>query len=117
MPIIVHKPGFDRAVQFIKKGSEVEHDSNNWEEEKPTLDEEVRFLNSHSLDEYGSWFLGIKTDADPKARQKFVYPWGDLSVMHKSALEAAEKNASKNGHPEIAAAAKKLLEMLKQNKK
>lgn len=117
MAIIVNKAGYDHAISIIKKGLEVDHSATNWEEVRPSRDEEVRFLNTHSLDEYGQWFLGIKTDSDPQDTKKFVYPFGDFSILHKSALIAAEKNGAQFGHEEIKAVAHKLLEMINQQKK
>lgn len=117
MAIILNKAGYDRAVAILKKGLEIEHDMRNWHEVKPTPDEIARFLDTHTLDEYGSWFLGINTDADQKDKSKFDYPFGDLQVLHKSALIAAEKIATIKHHEDIKKAVHDLLEMLKQTKK
>jgi len=112
MAVTLHKPGYDYAVAIIKKGLEIEHDSNNWEAVKPTQDEIVRYLNTHTLDEYGLWFLGIDSSRDPKDKSKFMYPYGDFKVLHKSALIAALKEAAKNNHEEIKTAAQKLVAMV-----
>ncbi|MFA6065844.1 MAG: hypothetical protein WC707_01540 [Candidatus Babeliaceae bacterium] len=117
MAIIINKNGYEHALSIINKGLEVDHSATNWEEVRPSRDEEVRFLNTHSLDEYGLWFLGLKTDADQKDISKFVYPFGDFNIVHKSALIAAEKNATQFGHEEIKAVAQKLLNTINQHKK
>src|SRR5579859_8239006 len=101
MPIKLNKAGYDHALAIIKNGLEVEHDTNNWEAVKPTKDEIVRFLNAHTLEEYGQWFLGINTDADQKDKSKYVLPLGDFSVLHKSALMAAATEAAKNNLHDI----------------
>jgi hypothetical protein len=113
MSIILNKQAYEHAVEIIKDGLEVEHDVSNWEEVKPTPDEQVRHLNTHSLDEYGLWFLGIDTDADKDDKSKFLYPYGDFSVLHKSALIVAEQQATQKHHHEIKVAAQKLLAMIK----
>lgn len=113
MAIKLNKVGFDNAAAIIKNGLEVEHDT-KWESVKPTRDEQARFIETHDLDEYGSWFLGIDADKDPKSITKFVFPFGDFSVLHKSALIVAEKEATKLNAAEIKAAAQKLLDMIKQ---
>jgi isopenicillin N synthase-like dioxygenase len=117
MASVLNKAAYDRAVAIIKKGLEIEHDMRNWHEVKPTPDEIARFLDTHTLEEYGSWFLGINTDADPKDKSKYEYPFGDLQVLHKSALVSAEKIATIKYHEDVKRAAHELLEMLKQTKK
>jgi len=114
MAIKLNQAGYDRAAAIIKKGLEVENDTNNWQEVKPTVDEELFFIENHSLNEYGEWFLGVNTDAALKdSTKKFVYPHGDLKVVHKSALLESEKLAKKNNDTEIHQAIHKLLEMIK----
>ncbi len=116
MSIKLNKLAYDHAVEIIKDGLEVEHDISNWEEVKPSQDEQVRHLNTHTLDEYGLWFLGIDTDADTNDKSKFVYPYGDFSVLHKSALIAAEQQAGQKHHQEIKSAVQKLLAMVGNKK-
>ncbi len=116
MSIKVNKAGYDHAVEMIKDGLEVEHDVSNWNEVKATPDEHVRFLNTHSLEEYGLWFLGINTEADTTSKDKFVYPYGDFSVLHKSALIAAEQESANKHHHEIKEAAKKLISLIDHSK-
>jgi hypothetical protein len=112
MAMKLNEAAYKHAVAIIQNGLEVEHDSKNWDDVKATSDEEVRFLNSHNMEEYGSWFLGIDTDADPKNRNKYRYPFGDFSVLHRSALIAAEKEAGKHHHHDIKMAVQKLLAMI-----
>ena len=116
MAIKLNKAAYDHAVEIIKNGLEVEHDVSNWKEVKPDADEETRYLNTHSLDEYGLWFLGINTDAPQDSKERFLYPYGDFSVLHKSGLIAAEQEAGNKHHHDIKSAAQKLLEMVKKNK-
>ena len=109
----LNKAGYDLAKQMIGHGFELEHDENNWKEVQPTLTEAVEYLNAHDLDQYGTWFLGIDTEADQKDKSKFVYPFGDFKVVHKSALLDSEKKARANKDNEIAEAAKRLLQLIK----
>lgn len=111
MAIKLHKEGFDHAKAVIENGLEVEH-SSNWDAVKPTKDEEVRHLNTHTLDEYGIWFLGIDTEVPENDKSKFVYPHGDLKVVHKSALIIAEEQAREKGHKDIQKAAQELIELI-----
>lgn len=115
MSVKLNKAGFDHAMEIIKNGLEVEHDSGNWNEVKPTRDEQVRYLDTHSDEEYGLWFLGIDEEKKSDDISKYVFPFGDFSVLHKSALVAAEQQSAHV--PEIKQAAQKLLGMINQHQK
>ncbi len=117
MAIILNQAAYTHAHTIIQNGLEVEHDSNNWSAVKPTEDEVIKYLNNHALAEYGNWFLGINTDADPKDKLKYMYPFGDLKVLHKSALIAIEREAGSQHHHDIKKAAKKLLDLIQPRKK
>lgn len=113
MSIVLNKAAYEHAIAIIKKGLEVEHDSRNWHEVEPTSSEIARFLDTHSLEEYGLWFLGIDTSVDPKDKSKYLYPYGDLQVLHESALVAAEKVAASKHDEAIKTAAHTLMDLLK----
>jgi|HubBroStandDraft_4_1064222.scaffolds.fasta_scaffold120692_1 hypothetical protein len=117
MAIILNKAAYIHANTIIKNGLEVEHDSNNWNAVKPTEDEVIRYLDSHTLSEYGNWFLAINTDADQKDPLKYMYPFGDLKVLHRSALIAIEREAGSKHHHEIKKAAQDLLNLMQSEKK
>lgn len=112
MAVTLNKVGFDRAMALVSSGFEVEHESSAWQEAKPNENDQARFLETHTLEEYGSWFLGVNPEADQEDRSKFVYPFGDFNVVHKGALEAAARDAAQKGEAAIKGAADKLLGML-----
>lgn len=116
MNVKLNKTAFDHAVELIKNKLEVEHDKNGWDNAKPTDNDQVRFLDTHSLQEYGNWFLGIDSDADEKNPGKYLYPFGDLQVIHVSALLDSKKQAEKHGHHEIIKAINQLLELIEKYK-
>src|SRR5438552_4124969 len=94
MSIKLHKPGYDHAVTIIKRGLEIEHDKGkDWNEAKATSNEEVRYLNTHSLEEYGSWFLGVDTSRTGQDKSQYCYPFGDFGMLHLSALETIVRDA------------------------
>ena len=117
MAIKLNIPGLEHAETMIKKGVEVEHTSNNWEAVKPTVDDELHYIEAHSLDEYGQWFLGINTDAPVENRSKYVYPFGDFKVVQESALIIVEEVAGKKHQHEIKDVAHKLLTKIVHSKK
>jgi len=47
----------------------------DWGDAHPSADDENAFLETHSWDEYGEWFLGLTEGAseETKARYGFVY--------------------------------------------
>ena len=117
MAIRLNKEAFEHAKELIEGGLEVNHELGNWQEAAPTRDEEAKFAETHYLDEYGLWFLGINTDKEEEdSLDKFSYPTGDLNIIYKSALVKAHEDAEKNKHPEIAEAAKKLIALIDRKK-
>jgi hypothetical protein len=109
MAIKLNKAGFERAKKVITNGLEIIHQS-NWEAEKPTDNDKDLFIETHTLNEYGEWFLGINTDAGTEDLSRYVYPWGDFKVLHVSALKSAEQK----GTEEIKQAARSLFGMIKK---
>jgi len=111
MAIILNKSGFDYAVRLIQEG-EFESFDADWQEEQPTPDEVGNFLNTHYIQEYGLWFLGINDQHADTTKEYYEYPHGDLKEVQRSALVHSLAHAQKNGHAEIAHAVKKLIEMI-----
>lgn len=116
MSVTLNKAGYEKALSLIKGGLEVNHDRGNWKAVEPTKDEITRFLDTHTLDEYGLWFLGIDTGIEKNNPARYVYPYGDLQIVHMSAVMAAQAQAQQHGHHDIKEAAHGLLRLL-ENKK
>ena len=115
MAIKFNKEAYDHAVRLIEGKLEVNTGNDNWQDIKPTLTEEVEFLDAHTLHEYGLWFLGINTEADPESKNKYEYPYGDLKIVHESALLASLEKAEKHNHHEIKKHIQELLDMIEEN--
>src|SRR6187551_808321 len=83
-----------------------------WGDVQPSADDENAFLESHSWDAYGEWYLGLTEGPgeDTKARYAFVY--GDFRRVHRSGLIAAEYRAAEWRHKEVELAAHDLLQHL-----
>lgn len=111
MALKFHEPGFAYAQRLITEG-EVLHDSlEKWQESAPDRDDKVRFLNTHSIHEYGQWFLAIDEDKPENSIERYAYPHGDFNEVHKSALLTIEQE---NPSPEITRAAQQLLSLIKK---
>jgi len=114
MAIILNKEALERAKYLIDAG-EVESFDADWNEEKPTPSEVDIFIDRHTMEEYGSWFLGKNTDFDKTVQQHYEYPFGDLNEVQKCALVHSLAEAKKNGHAEIAQAAQELLDLIAEH--
>jgi len=83
-----------------------------WGEVQPTADDENRFLEKHSWEDYAEWHLGLTKGAgdETKARHAFVY--GDFRRLHRSGLIACVYRAAEWRHKEVELAAHDLLQYL-----
>ena len=84
----------------------------DWGEVQPRPEDENKFLESHSWDEYAEWHLGLTEGAtdETKARHAFVY--GDFRRIHRTALIACQYRAAEWRHKDVELAAHELLQLL-----
>ena len=106
----VNPAGIEKAKRLIESRQYVL--DSEWGEVQPRAGDENRFLESHSFEEYGEWFLGLTEGPadDTKARYAFVY--GDFRRLHRSGLIACHYRAAEWRHKEIELAAHELLQLL-----
>lgn len=118
MAVAIHlnKKALEQAERLIKAG-EIETFDSSWEEEKPTVNEVNDYLDSHYMDEYGMWYLGINPQISKDVKEHYDYPYGDLKTVQRCALVDTIKRAEKAGHKDIAQVAKRLLEMVDKQSK
>ncbi|HEX6656138.1 MAG TPA: hypothetical protein VF153_08015 [Candidatus Limnocylindria bacterium] len=84
----------------------------DWGEVQPRAEDENRFLNGHSWDEFAEWHLGLTDGAadDTKARYAFVF--GDFRRIHRSGIIACHYRAAEFRHKAIELAAHDLLQLI-----
>lgn len=84
----------------------------DWGEVQPAADDENRYLDSHSWDEYADWHLGLTDGArdETKARHAFVY--GDFRRVHRSGIIACQYRAAEWRHKAVELAAHDLLQRI-----
>lgn len=111
MIIVLNKEAYDNAERLIKAGEFDTLDA-DWNEAKPTLDEELYFIDNHYMKEYGLWFLGIDNQKADSVKEHYKYPVGDLKEVQRCALVKTITEAEKMGHTEVVQAAKKLLALV-----
>jgi hypothetical protein len=84
----------------------------DWGDVQPKADAENAYLENHSWEEYGGWFLGLTAGASDatKARHAFVY--GDFRRVHRTGIIAVHFRAAEWRHKEVELAAHELLQLL-----
>jgi hypothetical protein len=84
----------------------------DWGEKQPKADDENRFLESHSWDDYGEWFLGLTDGAADETKSRYGFVYGDFRRIHRTGLIACQYRAAEWRHKEIELAAHDLLQLL-----
>jgi hypothetical protein len=86
--------------------------NSDWGEKQPRADDENRFLDSHSWDEYAEWFLGLTDGATDETKGRYGFVFGDFRRIHRTGLIACHFRAAEWRHKEIELAAHDLLQRL-----
>lgn len=107
MALKLNPQAIERA-QYIIKAGEIDHTGVDF---LPTQDDIAKFLETHTMEEYGQWFLAIDTEAPENIKDRYLYPYGDFNIVHKQALEHIAKEAP----AEIAQAAQQLISLIDAN--
>ncbi|MEA2704483.1 MAG: hypothetical protein QOJ69_1412 [Actinomycetota bacterium] len=84
----------------------------DWGEAQPTAEDENKFLEFHSWDEYAEWHLGLTVGANDETKARYGFVYGDFRRLHRSGLIACVYRASEWRHKEIELAAHDLLQYL-----
>ena len=93
-----------KARQYVLRG--------DWGDAQPSADDENAFLEKHSWDEYGEWYLGLTDGASEDTKSRYAFVYGDFRRVHRSGLLACQYRAAEWKHTEIERAAHDLLELL-----
>ena len=80
----------------------------------PHADDQNRFLESHSWDDYAVWHLGLTDDAPDETKGRYAFVYGDFRRVHRTGLIACVYRASEWRHKSIELAAHDLLQHLDQ---
>jgi hypothetical protein len=84
----------------------------DWGESQPRAEDENRFLETHSWDEYGAWHLGLTEGATDETKGRYAFVLGDLRRIHRTGIIACHFRAAEWRHKEIELAAHDLLQYL-----
>ena len=83
-----------------------------WGTVQPKAADENAYLESHSLEEYARWHLGLTEGADDETKARYAFVYGDFRRVHRMGLIACHYRAAEWRHKEIELAAHDLLQRL-----
>jgi hypothetical protein len=86
--------------------------NSDWGEVQPGADDQNRYLESHSWDDYSRWHLGLTDGATDETKARYAFVYGDLRRLHRSGLIACVYRASEWRHKAVELAAHDLLQHL-----
>ncbi len=86
--------------------------NSSWGEVQPTAEDENRYLESHSWEEYAAWHLGLTEGANDETKARHAFVFGDFRRIHRTALIASVYRAAEWRHKEVELAAHDLLQLL-----
>ena len=87
-----------------------------WNRVQPRAEDQNRFLERHSWDEYAAWHLALTDGATDGTKARYAFVYGDLRRLHRMGLIACHYRAAEWGHKEIELAAHKLLQYLDESR-
>ena len=107
---VVNQQAVTKARELIEARQYVLR--SNWSDAQPTADDENRFLDRHSWDEYAEWHLGLTEGVSDEAKSRYAFVYGDFRRVHRSGLLACQYRAAEWRHTAVERAAHDLLHQL-----
>ena len=86
--------------------------NSDWGDAQPSADDENRFLESHSWDDYALWHLGLTDGANDGTKARYAFVYGDFRRIHRTGLIACQYRAAEWRHKQVELAAHDLLQHL-----
>jgi hypothetical protein len=84
----------------------------DWGDVQPRAEQQNRYLESHTWDEYAAWHLGLTEGAADETKARYAFVYGDLRRVHRTGLIACVYRASEWRHKAVELAAHDLLQHL-----
>jgi hypothetical protein len=107
---VVNEGAVARAERLIRTRQYVL--DSDWGEAQPSTDDENRYLDRHSWNEYAEWHLGLTVGATDETKARYAFVFGDFRRIHRSGIIACNFRAAEWRHKEIELAAHELLQAL-----
>jgi hypothetical protein len=86
--------------------------NSQWGDVQPKAAAETSYLDKHSWDEYGRWFLGLTDGPADETKARYAFVFGDFRRLHRSGLIACQYRAAEWRHKAVELAAHDLLQEL-----
>jgi hypothetical protein len=86
--------------------------NSDWGDAQPSADDENRFLESRSWDDYALWHLGLTDGANDGTKARYAFVYGDFRRVHRTGLIACQYRAAEWRHKQVELAAHDLLQHL-----
>ena len=99
----VNKRAVERARKLIDAHQYVL--DSTWGDVQPSAEDENAFLESHSWDDYGEWYLGLTDEATDETKSRYAFGYGDFRRLHRSGLLACQYRAAEWRHTSVERAA------------
>src|SRR5271170_1949365 len=90
MAVKLNRPAYEQAQQLIEAGHRVLDDRGDWSEQQPSAAEENEFIHEHGFSDYARWHLGVDEEKNEDTKERYEFPYGDFSDVHRSGVLAAE---------------------------
>jgi hypothetical protein len=84
----------------------------DWQAAQPSAEDQNRFLEKHSWEEYAAWHLGLTGGARDETKARYAFVYGDFRRVHRTGLIACVYRASEWRHKDVELAAHDLLQLL-----
>jgi hypothetical protein len=100
MAVKLHQAAFDQARGLIRTVEIVLDERDAWSEHQPKAADENRFIETHGIEAYGRWHLGVDDEAGA-GKGRFTFPYGDFKDVHRCGVLSAESRAGQYKHYDI----------------
>jgi hypothetical protein len=112
MTVKLNETALRHARALARDGKVVRDERDDWSEHAPSADEENAFIDGQGWAEYGKWHLGVDEDEDRDTKERYSFPYGDFTKVHRCAVISLESRAGQYDHYDIRDESKKLLELI-----
>jgi hypothetical protein len=106
----LNQAAFDHSLQLIEKRRYVLR--SEWGDVQPSAEDQNRYLDRHSWDEYALWHLGLTKGANDETKARYAFVFGDFRRVHRSGIIAVHFRAAEWRHKAVELAAHELLQVL-----
>jgi len=87
-----------------------------WNRAQPRAEDQNRFLERHSWEDYAAWHLALTDGAGDETKARYAFVFGDFTRLHRMGLIACHYRAAEWGHKDVELAAHDLLQYLDESR-